>query len=66
MAQHLGDCVLQVREEGGEGGLVVAVLQVYTHQTGPLRVEWLLGYGAGSRNTFWNLDFAIKHRILAC
>ena len=57
MAQHLGDCVLQVREEGGEGGLVVAVLQVYTHQTGPLRVEWLLGYGVVSRNTFLILEY---------
>ena len=56
MAQHLGDCVLQVREEGGEGGLVVAVLQVYTHQTRPLRVEWLLGYGAVSRNTILILE----------
>ena len=31
VAQHLGDCVLQVRKEGGDGVLVVAVLQVHTH-----------------------------------
>ena len=62
MAQHLGDCVLQVRKEGGDGVLVVAVLQVHTHQTGPLRVEWLLGYGAVS----YLFDFGLKYRILAC
>lgn len=52
VAQHLGDCVLQVREEGGDGGLVVAMLQVHTHQACPLRVKWLLGYGVVSRNVF--------------